>query len=173
MLVPLRWRDELTGFLLIGPERTGVSYTIEDLEFMATVGEQAAGAIVTARLSESLAQSREFEAFHRLTSFVIHDLKNSISALSLLSDNALKNVDDPEFQRDAIKTVAKTADRMKVLLRRLSSAPESAALRIEPVDLRLCRLWGKVEADLANGVLTVHLPKSAAKRARRIDIRAS
>jgi len=135
VLVPLRWRDELTGFLLIGPERTGVSYTIEDLEFMATVGEQAAGAIVTARLSESLAQSREFEAFHRLTSFVIHDLKNSISALSLLSDNALKNVDDPEFQRDAIKTVAKTADRMKVLLRRLSSAPESAALRIEPVDL--------------------------------------
>jgi len=63
VLVPLRWRDELTGFLLIGPERTGVSYTIEDLEFMATVGEQAAGAIVTARLSESLAQSREFEAF--------------------------------------------------------------------------------------------------------------
>src|SRR5205814_341603 len=32
VLVPLRWRDELTGFLLIGPERTGVSYTIEDLE---------------------------------------------------------------------------------------------------------------------------------------------
>ena len=53
------------------------------------MAEQAAGAIVTARLSETLAQAREFEAFHRLTSFVIHDLKNSISALSLLSQNAL------------------------------------------------------------------------------------
>ena len=134
-IVPLRWNEKLTGFLVIGPERTGVSYTMEDLEFMETVTEQAAGAIVTARLSERLVQSHEFEAFHRLTSFVIHDLKNSISALSMLSDNALRNFADPEFQRDTIKTVSKTADRMKALLARLSSAPESDALRLEPVDL--------------------------------------
>jgi len=31
----------------------------------------------------------------------------------------------------------------------------------------------KIEAELANGVLKVHLPKAAAKRARRIDVRAS
>ena len=31
----------------------------------------------------------------------------------------------------------------------------------------------KIEAALAHGVLQVHLPKSAAKRPRRIDIRAS
>ena len=135
VLVPLRWRDELIGLLLVGPERTGAAYTAEDLEFLATVGEQAGGMIVTARLSERLAQSREFDAFHRLTSFVIHDLKNSISALSMLSENALKNFDDPEFQRDALKTLAKTVDRMKALMGRLSSAPEAAALRFGPVDL--------------------------------------
>lgn len=31
----------------------------------------------------------------------------------------------------------------------------------------------KIAAELANGVLTVHLPKSSAKRPRRIDVRAS
>jgi len=31
----------------------------------------------------------------------------------------------------------------------------------------------KIEADLANGVLRVHLPKSAAKRPRKIDVRSS
>lgn len=31
----------------------------------------------------------------------------------------------------------------------------------------------KIEADLSNGVLTVHLPKSSAKRPRRIDVRTS
>ena len=134
-IVPLRWSDKLTGFLVIGPERTGVPYTIEDLEFMETVTEQAAGAIITARLSERLVQSHEFEAFHRLTSFVIHDLKNSISALAMLSDNALGNFADPEFQRDTIKTVSKTVDRMKALLARLAAAPDSDALRLEPVDL--------------------------------------
>ena len=99
------------------------------------MGEQTAGVVVTAGLSEKLVQSREFEAFHRLTSFVMHDLKNSISALSLLSQNALSNFNDPEFQHDAPRTVAKTVERMEALLGRLSSAPESAALRVEPVDL--------------------------------------
>jgi len=140
VIVALRWRDALTGFFLIGPEQTSTSYTPEDLEFMETVGEQAAGLIVAAGLSESLAQSREFEAVHRLTSFVIHDLKNAISALFMLSQNALTNFEDPEFQRDALKTVAKTVDRMKALLGRLSSTPEAAALRIEPVDLAVLAL---------------------------------
>jgi putative PEP-CTERM system histidine kinase len=133
--VPLYWRGSLTGVMMVGAERTGEIYTPEDLEFLATVGEQAAGVIVTARLSEAVAQSREFEAFHRLTSFVIHDLKNSVTALSMLSQNALQHFDDPEFQRDAIKTVSRTVDRIKALLTRLSSAPEPAPLRLQPIDL--------------------------------------
>ena len=135
VVVPLRWRSELTGLLLVGPERTGAAYTTEDFEFLETVGQQAAGVILGARLSEKLAQSREFEAFHRLTSFVVHDLKNSISALSMLSQNALRHFDDPEFQQDALKTLARTVDRMTALMGRLSSAPEASALRMEPVDL--------------------------------------
>jgi putative PEP-CTERM system histidine kinase len=124
-VVPLRWRGELVGLMLLGPERTRAPYGVEDRQFLATVAEQAAGALVTARLSESLAQAREFEAFHRLTSFVVHDLKNSIAALSLLSQNALANFDDPEFQRDAIRTLSRTVERMKALLARLSSSREA------------------------------------------------
>jgi signal transduction histidine kinase len=115
--------------------RAGNPYSREDLEFFMTVGEQAAGVIVTARLSETLAQAREFEAFHRLTSFVIHDLKNAVSALSMLSQNAMQHFDDPEFQKDALKTLSRTVDRMKALLARLSAAPDAARMRSEPVDL--------------------------------------
>ena len=133
--VALQWRGAITGVMLIGAERTGAPYRSEDLQFLTTVAEQVAGAIVTARLSETAAQSREFEAFHRLTSFVIHDLKNSISALSMLSENALRNFDDPEFQRDAIKTLSRTVDKMKALLGKLSSGGDASALRLRPVDL--------------------------------------
>ena len=135
VLVPLRWRAVLTGVMLIGPERTNEAYTSEDLDFLATVGQQAAGVITTARLTETLARAREFEAFHRFTSFVIHDLKNSISALSMLSQNAEQHFDDPEFQRDATRTLGRTVDRMKRLLAKLSSAPETATARSEPLDL--------------------------------------
>lgn len=133
--VPLRWAGELVGLMLVGSERAGTAYSREDLEFFMTVGEQAAGVVVTARLSETLAQAREFEAFHRLTSFVIHDLKNAVSALSMLSQNALQHFDDPEFQKDALKTLSRTVDRMKALLARLAAAPDAGRLRSEPVDL--------------------------------------
>jgi putative PEP-CTERM system histidine kinase len=133
--VPLGWRGTLTGFVVVGPERTGLPYTLEDLEFMATIGQQATGSIVTARLSEDLARAREFDAFARLASFVVHDLKNLISSLSLLAQNAVKYFDDPEFQKDTVVTLSRTVERMQRLLTRLSSRTEPVVLRSQAVDL--------------------------------------
>jgi putative PEP-CTERM system histidine kinase len=135
LAVPLAWRGTLLGVMVLGRERTGSAYGAEDREFLATVGEQLAGAIATAQLSETAARAREFEAFHRLTSFVVHDLKNSTSALSMLSQNALANFEDPEFQRDAILTLSRTVERMKRLLGRLAAAPERGSQEREAVDL--------------------------------------
>ena len=135
VIVPLGWRDSLTGFIVVGPERTGLPYTPEDLEFLATMGQQATASIVTVRLSEDLARAREFDAFARVASFVIHDLKNLISGLSLLSQNAVKHFDDPAFQRDTILTLSRTVERMQALLTRLSSRTESVVLHDESVDL--------------------------------------
>ena len=135
LAVPLVWRDTLRGLLVIGPERTGAPYTPEDLELLATVAEQGAGALVTARLSETTAQTREFETFHRLTSFVIHDLKNAVSSLSLLAHNAERHFDDREFQRDALRTIGRTVERMRELMARLASSRETQQLAARPVHL--------------------------------------
>jgi putative PEP-CTERM system histidine kinase len=135
VVVPLAWQGRLVGIMLLGPERTGAPYGVEDVEFLATVSEQAAGRIVTASVSERLARSREFEAFHRLTSFIIHDVKNAVSALSLLTRNALHNFDDRDFQRDAITTLSRTVSRMEALLGRLSAPPDIHHLQFAPVDL--------------------------------------
>ena len=133
--VGLTWRATLVGFIVLGPERTGNPYTAEDIEFLTTVAEQAAGSIMNARLSEALAHARELETFDRVTSAVIHDVKNSVSALSLLSRNALRNFDDPEFQRDTITTLSRTVERMTRLLGKLSSPVEASPLRTDRVDL--------------------------------------
>ena len=135
IVIPLAWGGRVIGVLMVGPERAGAPYSAEDVEFVATIARQSSGAIVTARMSESLAQTRELEAFHRLTSFVVHDLKNSIAALTMLTDNALKHFDDPEFQRDAVRTLARTVERMNRLLGRLSGGQKEFVVRKEPVDL--------------------------------------
>jgi GAF domain-containing protein len=116
-IVPLRWRHEAIGALVLGEPREG-SYTRDDLALMGTLGQDASSLIVAVQLSESRARAREFEAFHRFTSFVVHDLKSSIAALSDLSESALKSFDDRGLQRDALDTVAQTVNRMKSVLGR-------------------------------------------------------
>ena len=135
VVAPLRWRASTIGLVVLGPVRSGGDYTVDDLVFLSTVAEQASAAIVTARFSESMAQARELETFDRVTAAVIHDIKNSVSALGMLSHNALRNFDDPEFQRDTMTTLSRTVDRMRRLLTRLSPVSETPTTRTEPVDL--------------------------------------
>jgi putative PEP-CTERM system histidine kinase len=155
LAAPLTWRDSLEGLLVLGPERTGAPYGPEDLELVSTVADQAAGTLVSARLSERLAQAREFEAFHRVTSFVLHDLKNAISALSLLAQNAERNFDDPEFQRDALKTLGRTVDRMKALMARLSSSQAGQSLDRRGLNLSALVAEGLGDVKAPPGVTVV------------------
>ena len=132
----IRWRATRLGFVLIGLPRAEPAYDIEDAEHLATVTEQAAASIMAVRLSES-PRHRRIEAMDRATAAAIHDIKNCVSALSLLARNAATNFVDPEFQRDAITTLSRTVGRMQRLLGTLSSsAAERLPARRQPIDLQ-------------------------------------
>jgi putative PEP-CTERM system histidine kinase len=135
LAVPLRTQGHLVGVLLVGAEKTNAPYTQEDLDLLTTLGEQAASATATVQLSERLAQSRAFEAFNRLSSFIIHDLKNSVSALSMLTQNARQHFDDPEFRVGALKTLTRTVERMQKLVGRLSTRQAASEFEFESVPL--------------------------------------
>jgi putative PEP-CTERM system histidine kinase len=135
LAAPLCTQGRLLGVLLVGAERTETPYTQEDFDLLTTLGEQAASATATAQLSERLAQSRAFEGFSRLSSFIIHDLKNSVSALSMLTQNARQRFDDPAFRVDALKTLTRTVERMQKLVGRLSSRQAATEFEFESVPL--------------------------------------
>jgi putative PEP-CTERM system histidine kinase len=135
LAVPLRTQGRLVGVLLAGAEQTGAPYTQEDLDLLTTLGEQAASATATVQLSERLAQARAFDAFNRLSSFIIHDLKNSVSALSMLTQNARKHFDDPEFRVGALGTLTRTVERMQKLVGRLSTRQAASDFEFESVQL--------------------------------------
>jgi putative PEP-CTERM system histidine kinase len=134
---PIRWRAKQVGFIVLGLEPSGADYTAEDIEFLTAVADQVAPAIVAARLSEAGVETRGLGNFDRFTAAVVHDLKNCVSAISMLARNATDNFADPEFQRDAVTTLSCTVDRMRRLLAKLSS-PDAATppSRTEPIDLR-------------------------------------
>lgn len=77
----------------------------------------------------ALMVARQFESFNRMSTFVVHDLKNLVSQLSLMMRNAEKHRDNPEFQRDMIDTVNFSVQKMRLLLQKLSrsESPEHIA----------------------------------------------
>lgn len=135
LCAPLLAGRDVTGFLLLGPDRTGARYIQDDNELLKAVSTQAAVQIKEIMLLEELTAAREMEAFSKMSSFIMHDLKNLTNSLSLISQNARHNMDNPEFQKDTIKTIDQTVSRMKKVIDRLSSLPRGLELRKRPLDI--------------------------------------
>ncbi|MBI5286288.1 MAG: PEP-CTERM system histidine kinase PrsK [Deltaproteobacteria bacterium] len=136
LCTPLVAGQEVIGFILQGGDFSGETYRQDDFELLKAMTTQAAVQIKNIRLAQDIMASKEAEAFHRMSSFIIHDLKNLTNSLSLVSQNARYNIDNPEFQQDAIKTIDTTVSRMKELIERLSSMPKGFELKREKVDLK-------------------------------------
>jgi putative PEP-CTERM system histidine kinase len=118
--------DELVGTLWLGSKRNGESFSQEDVEFLSTMTRQLAGALWFARLGEQLAETRQLESLHRLSSFVLHDIKNQVSGLSLVVENARRHLQDPQFQRDAMAVVARTVDNLRELMSQVAGVARPA-----------------------------------------------
>jgi len=127
-LSPLMGKDKLIGFLALGEEVTGATYNYEDYDILKTMCHQAASVIMNIQLSERLILAGEMEVMNKISSFVLHDLKNSISMLSLIVQNASCNMDNPEFQKDVLETIAKTINNTKELMGRVSRLPKGILL---------------------------------------------
>jgi putative PEP-CTERM system histidine kinase len=100
---------------------------------LKTVGRHVATHIAQDDANRKLSESRQFEAYNRLTAFMMHDLKNSVAQLKLIVENSVRHKRNPEFIDDAIATIGNAAERMSRLMEQLRGANE--AERIHAVDL--------------------------------------
>lgn len=135
--VPLRFEDELVGFLLLGPRiHPWEKLSYEDFDLMKVFGRQAGAALANQQLATDLAAARELAAIGKVAAFVVHDLKNQVSGLSLVVDNARNYLDDPEFQTDMLETLDGTVRNMNGLIARLKNLGELPPLQLRPINLR-------------------------------------
>ncbi|MCP5286945.1 MAG: PEP-CTERM system histidine kinase PrsK [Burkholderiaceae bacterium] len=139
--VPLMVGDELTGFALIEPPHAGAALDWEVRDLLKTASRQAATFLAQLHAAEALLESRKFEAFNRMSAFVVHDLKNIVTQLSLMMKNAKRLHDNPEFQQDMLATVESSLDKMRQLMLQLragQAAPGgSAGVELAPIARRL------------------------------------
>lgn len=120
LIVPLLQNGELFGFILLSRSRSKIAVNWEVLDLLKIVGIQTASYLAKQESANALAVARQFETFNRMSTFVVHDLKNLVSQLGLLVANAEKHQSSPEFQKDMLETIEHAMQKMKVLLQRFN-----------------------------------------------------
>ena len=80
-------------------------------------------------------QTRQFDEFNRRFAFVLHDIKNIVSQLSLVARNAERHADNPEFRADMVETLQGSVARMNALLARLSQYGKSPDDQVNSVNI--------------------------------------
>ena len=127
--VPLIHAGRLAGLVILEHPPYRRSLDWEDFDLFRAAGIQAASYIAEARGQQALADARRFDEFNRRFAFIMHDIKNLVSQLSLVARNAERHADNPEFRADMIATLQASVKKMNDLLARLSPG---AARDIEP-----------------------------------------
>jgi putative PEP-CTERM system histidine kinase len=121
--------------MMVGDRVSGAPYSAEDLDLLWTVAEQTTGHLLNIRMSDSLLEARELEAFQTMSAFFVHDLKNTASTLSLMLENLPKHYDDPAFREDALRAISKSVGHIKNLIQQVSLLRQSLELHLEEADL--------------------------------------
>jgi putative PEP-CTERM system histidine kinase len=134
-VTPLIANRRVLGVLTMSDCLTKQSLSIQDLELLKTIADQAANALLNRTLSEELLQAKELEAFQTMSAFFVHDLKNLASGLSLMSRNLLRHMDNPEFRGDALTMLSQSVDKITELCGRMSQWGMDRESRRVEVDL--------------------------------------
>lgn len=135
-LVPLIHSARLVGAVLLERPRFGRTLDWEDFDLLRIAGRQAASYLAEAKSQEALAEARRFDEFNRRFAFIIHDIKNLVSQLSLVARNAERHADNPEFRADMVATLRDSVGKMNDLLARLAPKERGRGEPVRPVGLR-------------------------------------
>lgn len=119
LMAPLLRLNTLEAFVVLTQARVPRILNWEDHDLLKTVGMQFANAFVLNRTIDELSRSRQFEAYNRLSAFIVHDLKNLVAQIALIVKNAEKHKRNPDFIDDSIETLENVTHKMQHIIDQL------------------------------------------------------
>ena len=133
-MVPLLHFERLVGVVVLSRPPHPRELDWEDFDLLRVVARQLASYLAEHAGQEALLDASRFDEFNRRIAFVMHDIKNLASQLTLLGRNAERHGDNPAFRADMLVTVRNAADKLNALLARLSRYGASPLERMEELD---------------------------------------
>jgi putative PEP-CTERM system histidine kinase len=135
LAVPLVHLERLAGFIVVERSLARRDLNWEDFDLLRTVGRQAASYIAEAASQAALSEAQKFDEFNRRFAFIMHDIKNLVSQLSLVARNAERHADNPAFRADMVATLQSSVGKMNDLLARLAQHNSGKPDEASAVDL--------------------------------------
>lgn len=132
--VPLRASDNFLGFMTLDDRVAGTPLSVEDFDLLKTIGDQTAGILLNFKLSEHLRQLKETEAYQTMSAFIMHDLKNLASNLSLTMQNLPIHFNNPDFRDDALRMIQQSVTKLNSMCSRLSMLSQKIELKRTETD---------------------------------------
>lgn len=156
-MVPLLHYERLVGVVVLARPPVARRLDWEDFDLLRVIGRQLASYLAEQSSQDALGEAQRFDEFNRRIAFVMHDIKNLASQLSLLAKNAEKHADKPAFRADMILTLRNSTDKLQALLARLG---------------RYGSLGGKERQQIVLGALLERVAAQYAAR-HRVDVLAN
>jgi putative PEP-CTERM system histidine kinase len=85
LIVPLVHFGKLTGIMVLAKPRIAWTIDWEDMDMLRVVSRQLGSYLAEADSQKKLIEGQQFDQFNRRFAFVMHDIKNLVSQLSILS----------------------------------------------------------------------------------------
>ncbi|RIV90911.1 PEP-CTERM system histidine kinase PrsK [Aurantiacibacter xanthus] len=134
-VVPLVHYERLVGLVVLARPPLARQLDWEDFDLLRVVGRQLASYLAEHATQDALGEAQRFDEFNRRIAFVMHDIKNLASQLSLLARNAELHADKPAFRADMLLTLRNSTDKLQGLLDRLGRYGSHSGNAREQVDL--------------------------------------
>jgi putative PEP-CTERM system histidine kinase len=132
---PLTASGRFIGLLALDERVAYEPFTLADFDLFKTIADQTASMLLNLQLAENLREAKEAEAFQTISAFMMHDLKNLASSLSLTIQNLPIHFENPDFRQDALKIMEQGVTRINRMCNQLSELGKKIELNIVEADL--------------------------------------
>ena len=118
-IVPIFIGRAFYGMFVLAGRKERKHLNWEDRDLLFAISKQLGNFISLHEANDRIAESKQFDAFNRMSAFLVHDLKNVQAQLGLITDNAVKHRDNPAFIDDVFETIESATSRLDKMLTQL------------------------------------------------------
>ena len=137
IIVPIFIGRAFYGMFVLAGRKEFKQLNWEDRDLLFAISKQLGNFISLHEANDRIAESKQFDAFNRMSAFLVHDLKNVQAQLGLINANAKKHRENPAFIDDVFETVESATARLEKMLTQLRNkqAEQSKAKKVDVSDV--------------------------------------